>query len=288
MTKPVKPREAATVMLVRDGASGIEVFMLKRHIESDFVGGAYVYPGGKVDEADRHADVEEVCEGLTGSAANAKMKVESGALGVWIAAVRECFEEAGVLLAKDSSGEHVSFSDPAVNKRFSQHKNKVYKGEKRLVDVCREENLVLQLDEIHYFSHWITPPSAPKRFDTHFFVAAAPSEQEALHDDIETVANCWIRPIDAINMYKNEEMFMVFPTIKHLLLLSEFDTVDAVMDFAAEKKDIPTMQARPIFLDDGRIKILLPGDSGYDDVKPSEPGSGILPTEGQFPKYVLD
>lgn len=288
MTKPVKPREAATVMLVRDGASGIEVFMLKRHIESDFVGGAYVYPGGKVDEADRHADVEEVCEGLSSRAANAKMNVESGAIGVWIAAVRECFEEAGVLLAKDSSGEHVSFSDPAVHKRFSEHKSKVYKGEKRLVDVCREENLVLQLDEIHYFSHWITPPSAPKRFDTHFFVAVAPPEQEALHDDIETVANCWVRPMDAVDMYKNEEMFMVFPTIKHLLLLSEFDTVEALMASAAAKKNFPTMQGRPIFLDDGRIHILLPGDPGYDDVKPPEPGSGIMPKEGQFPKYVLD
>ena len=156
------------------------------------------------------------------------------------------------------------------------------------MDVCREENLVLQLDEIHYFSHWITPPSAPKRFDTYFFVAAAPPEQEALHDDVETVANCWIRPRDAIQMYENEEMFMVFPTIKHLLLLHEFATVDALMASAAEKTNIPTMQARPIFLEDGRIKILLPGDPGYDDVKPPAPGSVPLPKEGQFPKYVLD
>src|SRR5581483_1632353 len=113
----VEVRDAATVMLVRDGAGGLEVFMLRRNLNSDFVGGAYVFPGGAVDVADRHADLEAVCEGRSDDQASQLLEIDSGGLAYWVAAIRECFEEAGVLLAYDAGGQLVSLADPDVAAR---------------------------------------------------------------------------------------------------------------------------------------------------------------------------
>src|SRR5207244_2201371 len=177
-------------MLVRDGAAGgMEVLMLRRNLNADFVGGAYVFPGGAVDEADRHADLEAVCEGRSDDQASVLLGVDRGGLAFWVAAIRECFEEAGVLLAYGPDGEVMRLSDAAVEARFARHRAAVDSGERRLLDVCAEERLRLAVDGIHYFSHWITPEGAPRRYDTRFFVAAAPAEQAPLHDDREVVAN---------------------------------------------------------------------------------------------------
>ena len=112
MAGEVQVRDAATVMLVRDAADGggMEVFMLRRNLNSDFVGGAYVFPGGAVDEADRHSDLERICTGRTDAAASEQLGIDSGGLAYWVAAVRECFEEAGVLLAvPEDSDDVISF-----------------------------------------------------------------------------------------------------------------------------------------------------------------------------------
>jgi 8-oxo-dGTP pyrophosphatase MutT (NUDIX family) len=216
-------RDAATVLLVRDGDAGLEVFMLRRSLNSVFVGGAYVFPGGAVDEADRHADLEAVCDGRSDAGASALLGVDTGGLAYWVAAVRECFEEAGVLLAHAGDGHVISFADPGVADRFRLHRKAVDSGEHRLIDVCRIEDLHIAADQIHYISHWITPRGAPRRYDTRFFVAAAPAEQVPLHDDRETIANLWVRPSDALERERKGELEMIFPTIKTLEAIAGFD-----------------------------------------------------------------
>jgi 8-oxo-dGTP pyrophosphatase MutT (NUDIX family) len=263
---PVAVRDAATVMLVRDRADGMEVFMLRRNLNSDFVGGAYVFPGGAVDEADRHADLEAVCEGRTDDQASVMLGVERGGLAYWVAAVRECFEEAGVLLAVNSDNEIISFADPAVEVRFAEHRAAVNDGSLRLVDLCAKEGLRLDADRIHYFSHWITPEGAPRRYDTRFFVTAAPPEQVGLHDDRETIANLWVRPANALARWEAGELDLIFPTIKNLEAISRFDRSADLLAAAAAIEEVPTVLPR--IARDGTgdgVRILLPGDDGYED-----------------------
>ena len=202
-------RDAATVMLVRDGQSGLEVFMLRRNLNSDFVGGAYVFPGGAVDEEDRHADLERVSRGRSDDQASNLLGLDKGGLAFWVAAIRESFEEAGVLLATDETSAVVSFADPDVAARFAIHRKAVDSGERRLIEVCEIEDLVLAVDQIHYFSHWITPEGAPRRYDTRFFVCAEPPEQVPLHDDRETIANVWIRPEEALRLHRAGHEFPI-------------------------------------------------------------------------------
>lgn len=211
-------------MLVRDGADGLEVFMVRRNLELDFVAGAYVFPGGAVDEADRHADLEELCDGLSDKEASALLGLDEGGLAFWVAAIRECFEEAGVLLARDSGGKVVSLADPATAARFAEHRAAVEAGRLGLVEVCRAEGLRLMTDAIGYFSHWVTPEGPPRRYDTRFFVAEAPSEQEPLHDGGETVASVWVRPSDALVRHAGGELDLILPTVRSLESLSAFES----------------------------------------------------------------
>jgi 8-oxo-dGTP pyrophosphatase MutT (NUDIX family) len=265
VTPDVPLRDAATVMLVRDGDDGLEVFMLRRNLNSDFVGGAYVFPGGAVDEADRHSDLDAVCEGRSDDGASQLLGIDGGGLAFWVAAIRESFEEAGVLLATTPDGDVVSFADPEVAERFTLHRKAVDSGEKRLVEICVLEQLQLAVADIHYFSHWITPLGAPRRYDTRFFVAAAPPEQVPLHDDRETIANLWVRPDDALERCKRGELDMIFPTIKNLQAISRFDRAQDLLDAAAAIAEVPTILPR-ISNDEGHgVRILLPGDAGYED-----------------------
>jgi 8-oxo-dGTP pyrophosphatase MutT (NUDIX family) len=267
LTADVPIRDAATVMLVRDGADGrspMEVFMLRRNLNSDFVGGAYVFPGGAVDEADRHADLEEVCTGRSDDQASVLLGVDSGGLAYWVAAIRECFEEAGVLLATREDGEIVSLADPAVAERFAIHRKAVDTGEARLIEICERESLQLAVDRIHYFSHWITPIGPVRRYDTRFFVTAAPPEQVPLHDDRETIANTWIRPSDALARHKQGEFDIIFPTIANLKAIAMFERSADLLAAAAAVAEVPTILPRMKKTGHG-VRILLPGDPGYDE-----------------------
>lgn len=258
-------RDAATVMLVRDGTEGLEVFMLRRNLNSDFVGGAYVFPGGAVDDHDRHTNLEPVCNGRSDADASRQLGIDSGGLAFWVAAIRECFEEAGVLLARGADGKTISFDDPELDERFRLHRKAVDTSERRLVDICIEEELQLEVDAIYYFSHWITPEGAPRRYDTRFFVTRAPEGQVPLHDDREVIANLWIRPADALARHRAGEFDLIFPTMRSLMTLTRFDTAADVLAAAAAINDVPTML--PKIIEDeggGGYRILLPGDDGYD------------------------
>jgi 8-oxo-dGTP pyrophosphatase MutT (NUDIX family) len=274
----VQVRDAATIMLVRDAPGGFEVFMLRRNLNSDFVGGAYVFPGGAVDEADRHTDLEAICEGRTDADASRLLGLDSptGGLAYWVAGIRESFEEAGVLLAYDRDGEVIDFRDPEVEARFVEHRKAVDTGERRLIEVCAEEGLRLAVDGMHYFSHWITPVGPPRRYDTRFFVARAPANQVALHDDRETIANAWIRPADALERHQRGEFDLILPTIRNLVAIGRFETADELLDAAAAQSAVPTMLPRIVQDHDG-MRILLPGDPGYDDAGDAIPEGVPMP-----------
>lgn len=276
---PITVRDAATVMLVRDAVdgSGMEVFMLRRNLDSDFVGGAYVFPGGAVDEADRHADLGRICQGRSDDAASAQLGIPSGGLAYWVAAIRECFEEAGVLLAvPDGDDDVISFADDATAERFAQHRRAVDSGERRLIEICEMEGLRLDVDRIHYFSHWITPEGPPRRYDTRFFVAAAPPEQVPLHDDRETIANLWVRPQDALERHQRGELDLILPTIRNLMAIGRFDRSVDLLAHAQQISNVPAILPR-IVHDEGGMRILLPDDPGYDEAVGAIPEGTPMP-----------
>jgi 8-oxo-dGTP pyrophosphatase MutT (NUDIX family) len=277
--EPIQVRDAATVMLVRDAAdgSGMEVFMLRRNLNSDFVGGAYVFPGGAVDEADRHADLGRICQGRRDEDASEQLGIPDGGLAFWVAAIRESFEEAGVLLAvPDGTDDVISFADEATAARFVEHRRAVDSGERRLIEVCEEEGLRLDVDRIHYFSHWITPEGPPRRYDTRFFVAAAPPEQVPLHDDRETIANLWVRPQDALERHARGELDLILPTIRNLMAIGRFDRSADLLAHAEQISAVPAILPR-IVHDEGGMRILLPGDPGYDEAVGAIPEGTPMP-----------
>jgi 8-oxo-dGTP pyrophosphatase MutT (NUDIX family) len=269
---PVAARDAATVMLVRDADSdegpALEVCMLRRHLNSDFVGGAYVFPGGKVDEADRTSVAEDACVGRSDAVASDMLGTDAGGLAFWIAALRECFEEAGVLLAYPEGvgpgGELVDVSDPSVRRRLAALRVEVNAGTVGFLDACRSEGLCLAVDRVHYFSHWITPEPAPKRYDTRFFVTALPPGQVPVHDDHETTDTVWIRPTEALERGRAGEFDIIFPTIKNLEAIARFTTSTELLAAAAAVERVPTVLPR-VVADERGFRILLPGDPGYDE-----------------------
>jgi len=271
MTVPL--RDAATVMLVRDardddGAPAVEVCMLRRNLASEFVAGAYVFPGGSVDPEDRGRAAEELCRGLSDARASELLGIDSGGLAFWVAALRECFEEAGVLVAQPRDAadgtDLLDTTDPGVRARFEAHRREINEGRAGLLELCRAEGLVLAADTVHYVSHWITPELAPKRFDTRFFVTAAPSGQVAHHDEGETIASLWVRPADALARFAAGEIELLPPTIANLEKLALHDSTGSVMTWARGVTDVPAIL--PIVLiEDGRVLVLRPGDDGYEE-----------------------
>jgi len=238
-TVPIRP--AATVMLIRDVADaggGVEVFMLRRTLSAAFGSGMYVFPGGRVDESDG-AD-REVAHRL--------------------AAIRECFEEAGVLLARTSDGEHVSDGHPALLARHGVHDGTV-----DLVGLCEEHGLVPAVDELAWVGHWITPMGESRRFDTRFYLAPAPVEQTSTHDDSETIASLWVHPDEALRREALGELRMLPPTIANLKLLAAFGSVDEAMDAARQMPPPTSVLPRLRFGPDGELLGLsIPGDADYD------------------------
>ena len=255
-------------MLVRDGEAGLEVFMMQRTLSAAFARGQYVFPGGKVDDEDHGEALEPIVNGLDDASASAAMGLPRGGLAWLVAGIRECFEEAGVLLARPDDGRDiVRFENAETAERFNAARHAVHEGTLSLVDFCADERLMLLPDRVTLVDHWITPVGERRRFDTRFFVALAPEAQEPLHDDKETIASLWVQPSDALQMWKDGELQMFPPTVVSLEFLAPHATAADVMQ-AAANVGIPAPILPRIMLDeDGKIKgILKPGQPGYDDV----------------------
>ena len=256
-------RDAATVLVLRDGYEGLEVFMLRRNLNSDFVGGAHVFPGGAVDAADRHVNLEPVCEGRSDIEASRRLGIDAGGLAFWVAAIRESFEEAGLLLAYDRAGQYVDLDNAESIARWAAHRIEVDQGRRRMVELCASESLRLAVDSMHYFGHWITPVGAPRRYDTRFFLAGAPTNQTPLHDDHEVIANEWVRPAVALDRYAAGELTMMPPTVACLRAMNRFESTADALVAATEITHVPTVLPRVVSVDGG-MRIVLPGDPAYD------------------------
>lgn len=252
-------RLASTVLLVKDAAAGVEVFMERRHLQSGFVGGAYVFPGGRVDPED---DLDPArCAGLDEPSARRQLGIESGGLAHFVAAIRECFEEAGVLLAYGPDGSLLDFADPAVETRFKQLRDQLNAGTIGLPEIVEREGLRLATDRIAYWSHWITPIGEPRRYDTRFFIARAPEGQIAGHDDWELTDSAWVSPREAIDRAMRREWMVIFPTLMNLRALANHATADAAVGWAA-RQPVPLPANLPKVWQ-GRV--VLPGDPGYEE-----------------------
>ena len=257
---PMVPRPAATVTLVRDAPGGFEVLMMQRNFQSVFVPGAFVFPGGALDKHDSSAEIAALCTGLDDTAASRKLGVATGGLAYWVAAIRESFEEAGILLACNAQGEIVTLDDSTRAERFHAYRQRVEQGDHPLSDMLRDEGLQLPLDQMTYFSHWITPVGSPRRYDTRFFVAAAPPAQKPLHDNGETISHLWVRPAEALSLHKQKKFDMRTPTVFTLRLFAEHDSVTSLIASLSALSEIPVIEPR--IAKSGRR--VLPGDPEYD------------------------
>ncbi len=265
-------------MLVRDApapgaaGSGIEVLMVRRNLRSDFVGGAYVFPGGAVDLLDGGDEAEALCAGRSDAQASALLGVPSGGLAYWVAVVRETFEEAGLLLAARDGGPDLLAGYRAEEARLARARVAVNDGSLRFLDLCRNERLRLGVGDIHYFAHWITPRGAPRRYDTRFFVAAAPPGQIAAHDAGETIAEVWISPDDALARHRAGEIEIIFPTIRNLQAIGRFASSDELLGAAAAaSSSVPAIEPR-VVPDGNGMRIVLPGDPAYERAPVADPG----------------
>jgi 8-oxo-dGTP pyrophosphatase MutT (NUDIX family) len=263
-TVPVKP--AATVLLVRDAdTGGVEVFMLRRTFNAAFASGMFVFPGGKVDDVDGVDEIAELCDGLTDAHASSLLGIANGGLAYWVACIRECFEEAGVLLARhETTGDVVRFDDEATAQRFEVERENIHDGSVALLDLCKREGLRLTTDDIHYVSHWITPMGEKRRFDTRFFIARAPQAQEPLHDDGETIESFWISPQEAIERAHEKDLMLMPPTKANIEFLLPYKTADEVLAAAAQVGMPQTILPKLKIDSDGRVVgIAMPGDPEY-------------------------
>ena len=259
---PIRP--AATVMLV-DDRPDLRVLMLRRTVQAVFASDMWVYPGGRVDPEDA-ATVFDRVRGLDDATASAALGIAEGGLAYWVAALRECFEEAGILLGVDRrSGAPVRFDDDARRDAAEALRTGLNAGEVDFATVVRELDVVLDASQVHYVAHWITPLGPPRRFDTRFFLAAAPPGQVPMHDDTEIVHHDWIAPATGMAAWRAEGMAMMTPTARMLQCLEPFDVAAAAVRAAAAA--VEAHQVR-VSRDVPRYEVLLPGDPGYDDGDP--------------------
>jgi glyoxylase-like metal-dependent hydrolase (beta-lactamase superfamily II)/8-oxo-dGTP pyrophosphatase MutT (NUDIX family) len=230
-TRPL--RTAATVVVMRDSPSGIEVLLLRRAERGDHSSGAWVFPGGVLDAQDR--DCAAFCGTLDDAAASASMGMTQGGLDYYVAAIRECFEEAGLLLACGADGHLLSLAGE-MGTEMGPWRSRLHRGEATMAQFCSHFGLTLATDRLAYFSRWVTPAIRAKRWDTRFFFAIAPTEQESAHDEVELVEQLWLTPADAIA--RSESLKLLNPTRYTLETLSGFATTAEMMAHARTPRTV--------------------------------------------------
>ena len=257
MAEAVAPRPASTILLLRDSAgtkSEIEVFMMVRHYEIDFASGALVFPGGSVDNGDK-----EIIANPLLYAGGEGFDAES--LSFRIAAIRETFEESGILLARPR-GSPALVDAKRAGEIEAADRAALCEGKTTFLSVLSDNGMVLALDALVPYAHWITPEGMPKRFDTWFFLAAAPPAQAGAHDGKESTDSIWVSPREALEGGQSGRFKLPFPTTRNLIKLGKQTSVQAALEEARGKSVIAVM---PVMtrLNGGR-QLRIPRDAGYD------------------------
>ncbi len=251
--------------------------MVRRTRAASFFGGAYVFPGGRVDAADQDAGLIARCDGVETVAARLPDLSAAEAAAYAVAALRELFEEAGVLVARDAQGRPVRTDTDRARERFDAHRLALCGGQQNLGAMLEAEGLRLALDHLQPFAHWITPVNEPKRFDTRFFVARMPDGQQPMHDAGETTDTQWVAPGEALERFARDEIVLAPPTWSTLHDLARLKGADAMLAWAATQP-MPAIEPRP-HEQDGRKVLLLPGD-------PLNPADWAPPID--HTRFVLD
>ena len=247
----VEPVPAATILMLRDGTRGLEVFMVERHHKIDFATGALVFPGGKVDAGDADARVLDRCDGLDADVYRASIQV---------AAIREAFEECGILLARADASKELVDGDRLTS--LDAFRTRLNNGELSLAEFLESQSLRLACDLLVHYAHWITPDMMPKRFDTHFYLARAPQDHLAAHDGYESVDSVWTTPGAAMEAADNGTRTIIFPTLLNIAKLARFATTAEALERTGEStvvEVLPWTERR----DDGNY-ICIPPEAGYD------------------------
>ena len=262
MPQPVTPSAAATLVLVRDRPpSAVETLLLQRHAKSKFAAGDYVFAGGKVETDDMPADGESFCRGLTAETASARLGGDLSprvALSYWVGAIREAFEEVGILLAYGPDDELLRITADR-RERYAAYRSATQKANPAFFDMLRAERLTLATDRVVYFAHWITPEEQPLRFDTRFFAARMPPGQEPTADGYEIVDLKWLTPAEAFAAHKRKEIGLRTPTIKNLELVQQGGAPAERVLAQLGVREVPTIRPR-ILQVDGKPVPVLPGD----------------------------
>jgi len=262
-------RLAATILLLRDGPEQLEVFMVERHHKIDFAEGALVFPGGKVETRDSVAELAAYCRGAdSGSADGNTLRV---------AAIRETFEECGVLLARPR-GEDQLIDGTRLRSISLEYQDALQNGARAMLDMVRDEDLDLAFDLLVPFAHWITPEFMPKRFDTHFFLVAAPKDQLAVHDGHESVDSLWTTVPRALELEKSGQRTIIFPTLENIKKLGRSVSVAEALE-NARRDTIVTVLPKVSKQDDGTMMMELPADAGYETIR-----SPVFPDAKPKPK----
>ena len=247
------------MILLRDGAVSPEVLLLLRHARSEFLPDMYVFPGGRVEESD-FALADHVA-GITASQAAARLETVRGeeALGFYVAAVRETWEESGILLARRRGSAELLDADAA--HALAQHRLEVQAGRSSFADLVESEDLELACDLFAVHAHWITPEAVPRRFDTIFFATRTPPGQRALHDGHESTDHVWSRPEDAIDAARAGTRQVIFPTLLNLETLAGFSDSDAALEASRQRPVVPVL---PRFVEvEGERRLVIPEEAGY-------------------------
>ncbi len=229
------------------------------------MGGAYVFPGGRLDDADATID-ERLVDGIEAVTARFADLDRRSALAHYVAAFRELFEEAGVLMARDATGRVPPMTETARRNRLAAARRAVHRRDRSLADVLEEEGLRLAADALVAFAHWTTPEREGTRFDTRFFLAGIPDEQAPLHDEAETIESLWTAPADALARHRENEIVLPPPTWCTLKDLARVRTVDEALAWAADQ---PLARIQPRILPDG-VTMVLPGDRLFPPSSPHE------------------
>ncbi|MBW1885714.1 MAG: NUDIX domain-containing protein [Deltaproteobacteria bacterium] len=252
---PAQTRLSATILLIRDADEELEVFMVERHHQIDFAEGALVFPGGKLEASD--AALADHCR-------DAHLYSEAGN-ALRVAAIRETFEECGVLLAR-ARGELELIGAQRLARISKLFRQKLLDDEASMLELVESEGLELACDLLIPFAHWITPEFMPKRFDTHFFLAEAPGDQLAAHDGFESVDSIWTTIPNALELERTGQRTIIFPTLENVKKLGRSRRVDEALRSA--KRD-PIVTVLPVLDTDakGELWLEIPETAGYDTVR---------------------